>query len=209
MFTLKNTPPFLKLLRCSRAVTTSSKMIKSILNFYTLTRAHHSFIEYFILIPTKEVIECVPLSEVKTTGELVKLLQDGNEKLFSLIAGLEESKMEVSEVQGFRSVKDILAHITHWNRHGIEWLKSVYKGETPVMPVKGDNTDDIRKGMAEINVEVHERNRDRPVWDVLGEYRETFALVIEQVKKLEEIHLDRVFDYPWAREPVSGRTVVM
>jgi hypothetical protein len=149
------------------------------------------------------------MSNTKTTRELVELLNDGNHELMVLIKDLDDTQMDTPGVQNIRSIKDILAHLTYWNDHGIEWIKSVYKGKTPVMPVNGINLSDIRDELAEINAEVHQRNRERPVEEVLNEYMKTFELVIEHVEKLEKRHLDMVLDYPWAREPVTGQTVVM
>jgi hypothetical protein len=108
------------------------------------------------------------LIKTRTTEELVTLLQEGNKELFDLIEDLDPSQMIASGVQGFRSIKDILAHITYWNKQGIMWLESIYKGETPVMPVKGDTQEAFRGEMAEINVKVHESNRDRTVDEVLA-----------------------------------------
>ena len=135
------------------------------------------------------------MSEKKTTEELVTLLQDGNKELYNLIQDLDESQMKASGVQGFRSIKDILAHITHWNKQGIMWLKSIHKGETPDMPMTGDTQEAMREEMAEINTKVHESNRDRTVDEVLEEYKETFALVLDEVNRLEKRHLESVFDY--------------
>jgi hypothetical protein len=145
----------------------------------------------------------------RTKEELVTLLEEGNMELFDLIQDLDASQMKVSGVQSFRSIKDILAHITYWNKQGIMWLEFVSKGETPVMPVRGDTLEAFREEMAEINVKVHESNRDRTVDEVLVEYRETFRLVLDEVNRLKQRHLEFVFNIPWAREPVTGRTVVM
>jgi hypothetical protein len=149
------------------------------------------------------------LSEAKTSEELVWLLQEGDDELFELIGGLDESQLDEAGAQGFRSVKDILAHITHWNQHGIKWIESIYLGEKPVLPVGGDSQEAIREEMAVLNAKVHRVNRDRPVGEVVEEYREVFGLLLDQVGRLEEGHLESVFDYPWASGPVSGRTVVM
>ena len=96
----------------------------------------------------------------ETKEELIKLLQEGNDELFQLITGLDESELDMAGAQGFRSVKDILAHITHWNRHGINWIESVYRGEKPVMPMQGVTQEDIREAMAVLNAEVHRVNQD-------------------------------------------------
>ena len=147
--------------------------------------------------------------EEKTTEEFVEMLQEGNKELLDLIDGLEESQMEIPGVQGDRSIKQLLAHITNWNKHGIKWLASVYKGEKPVMPVKSDNMAEIRVEMAEQNADVDEKALNRPVKEVLEEYKEIIAVVIEHVKRLEKKHLDSAFDYPWSKDPVTGRIVVM
>ena len=106
------------------------------------------------------------MNEITTTEELVSLLNQGNMELFDLIQGLDASQMEAPGVQGFRSVKDILAHITFWNL-------------------------------------------DRPLDDVLEEYKEVFEWLLNKAKRLEREHLEREFDYHWAKAPVSGRTIVM
>jgi hypothetical protein len=144
-----------------------------------------------------------------TTDELVKILKEGNEELLDLIGSLDEHQMDKVSVHGFRSVKDILAHLTHWNKHGVKWIESVYCGEKPVMPVKGNSQEAIREEMALVNAEVHSINRGRSVSEVLEEYGKTFDQVLDKVSRLEEEHLESLFDYPWANEPVSGRRVVM
>ena len=149
------------------------------------------------------------LSIPETKEGIIRLLQEGNDELFELISGLDASKLDEAGAQGFRSVKDILAHISHWNRNGIEWIESVYLGEKPVMPVTGDTQEVFREEMAVINAEVHRVNRDRPVGEVVEEYMEVFEQVLDQIGRLEDEHLDFVFDFPWASGPVSGRTVVM
>lgn len=137
------------------------------------------------------------------------MLQEGYKELFDLIEDLEDSQMEIPGVQGERSIKQLLAHITNWNKHGIDWLESVYKGEKPVMPVKSDTMDEIRVEQAEQNAEVDRIARDRPVKDIVKEYKEAFAMVIECVKMLEKHHLDCVYNYPWSKDPITGRIVVM
>jgi hypothetical protein len=145
----------------------------------------------------------------QTTDELVKLIQEGNDELYCIIDTLDESQIEAARVQGFRSIKDILAHITHWNKQGIKWIDSVYQGEPPEMPVNGETQEAMRDEMALINEAVHRINQDRPLRKVLDEYRETIEIVLDQVRKLEMDHLESVFDFPWASETVTGRTIVM
>ena len=149
------------------------------------------------------------MSIPETKEGLIDLLKEGDTELFEMINGLDESELDMAGAQGFRSVKDILAHITHWNRHGIDWIESVYRGEKPVMPVEGDTQEVIREEMAVLNAEVHRVNHGRPIGEVVDEYREVFEELLEKVQKLEGSHLDLIFDYPWASGPVSGRTIVM
>jgi hypothetical protein len=148
------------------------------------------------------------MSENSTTEELVSLLQKGNEELFELIQDLKPSQMTSSGVQGFRSIKDILAHISYWNKQGIKWIDSIYQGNKPVMLVQGDNIETVREEMAEINTRVHECNLDKTLEDVLEEYKKIFEQVLDKVKRLEKEHLEHSFDFPWTKEPVTGHTIV-
>ena len=45
----------------------------------------------------------------ETKEGLIGLIRGGNDELFQLIKGLDESMLDVAGVQGFRSVKDILS----------------------------------------------------------------------------------------------------
>jgi len=141
--------------------------------------------------------------------ELTSLLIKGNNELFEMITPLKESQLEVSGVQGFRSIKDIIAHLTYWNKHGINWIESLNENKKPEMPMNGNNMEEIRKEQVKINENVHQENQHRPVKEILVEYKETFSLLLDSVNRLDEKHLSHVFFYPWSKEPVTGATIVM
>ena len=147
------------------------------------------------------------VNDEETVAQLVQMLQTQNEEFLSLIEEMTSEQMEIAGVQGEWSVKDILAHITYWNKQGIRWIESVRKNETPVMPVDGD-PDEIKVGMARINLDVFNTNRDHPLKKIIKEYNETFNLLLKHVKHLEDQQLESTFEYQWAEKPVTGRTVV-
>ena len=141
--------------------------------------------------------------------ELTSLLIKGNNELFEMITPLKESQLEVSGVQGFRSIKDIIAHLTYWNKYGIKWIEFLYANKKPEMPVNGNTIEEVRKEQAKINEIVHQRNQNRPAKEIVEEYKETFSLLIDSVNRLDEKHLSQVFFYPWTKKPVTGTAIVM
>ena len=139
---------------------------------------------------------------------MITQLHADRRQLEELLSTLTPEEMEVDGVQGSRSVKDIIAHITAWERYGIGWIQSLAQGQRPEMPVPETSMDAVRKKMAVLNAEIHKKNERRPLQEVLDESRRSFELLIGEIATLPEASLDAAFDYKWAEKPVTGRHVI-
>ena len=74
------------------------------------------------------------------------------------VAALSAAQMTQPGVMGAWTVKDILAHVAWWERHLLRTLRAGYD---ELVTVATDRT----------NAEVFAANRDRPLDDVLAEFR--------------------------------------
>ena len=117
-------------------------------------------------------------------------------------------EIEIEGVQDERCVKDIIAHITAWERHAIGLIQSLAQGKKPEMPVPETSKDVVRNNMAVMNAEIHSTNQNRPLQEILDESRESFDLLVKEIEALPKDSLDATFNYEWAEKPVTGRHVI-
>lgn len=144
----------------------------------------------------------------ETRDEMIAQLHADRSQLEEVLIGLNSEEMEIEGVQGERSVKDIIAHITAWERYGIGWIQALAQGQKPEMPVPETSMAVVRKNMAVMNAEIHKKNENRPLQDLLEESHHSFKVLVKEIETLPEESLDEIFNYEWAEEPVSGRHVI-
>lgn len=125
-----------------------------------------------------------------------------------MISQISEDDMTQSIVHGERTPKDILAHIAVWNWNGIEWIKSVANGETPLLPMEGHKLEERDTIFAHLNEEIHSRNQDKSLNEVIEDYRQSWAALMNLVETLTHENLDRTIHLDWAPNPFQGWTVV-
>ena len=107
----------------------------------------------------------------------------------ALLAQLDESHLIKPGVAEGWSVKDLLAHITYWERDTVEVLEAVKRGEVPT--VTGEDQTDARNADAVL------RSRAHPVAAVLADYSQTNDELIELVEELPEEELTDPDRFPW------------
>ncbi|MFW9944048.1 MAG: DinB family protein [Candidatus Sifarchaeia archaeon] len=144
----------------------------------------------------------------ETKEELISQLHTDRRQLEELLSTLTPEEVEIEGAQGDRSVKDIVAHITAWERYGIGWIQSLAKGQKPEMPVPETSMDAVRQNMAIMNAEIHKKNENQPLQDILEEFRHSYKMLVKEIEALPAERLDETFNYEWSEEPVSGRHLI-
>ena len=144
----------------------------------------------------------------ETKKEMIAQLQIDRKELEDTLNSLSADQMEIEGAQGTWSVKDIVAHITTWEHHGIDWIRSLAKGVKPMMPVPETSMDEVRTNMVVLNAEYHKKNQSTTLELVLDESRQAFEALVKEIEKLGEEDLETTFEYKWADEPVTGRRFV-
>ncbi|MFX0117247.1 MAG: ClbS/DfsB family four-helix bundle protein [Candidatus Hodarchaeota archaeon] len=145
------------------------------------------------------------MSQKMSKKDLIGQIRTVRTELEALFSKMSEKQMEMPGVQGNWSVKDIIAHITTWDRRGTKWIQSIAQGEEPQIPKAGYTWRD----QAQLNQETYQKNRNRPIQDILGDFHQSFPLLMEQIEMLAEEQLEKVFQADWTRNnPISARDIV-
>lgn len=122
-------------------------------------------------------------------SELVQWFQAEYEQWNALLDQISMARMDQPGVNGDWSMKDMIAHLTGWNRKLVANLLARQRGESEPPPPWPAHlqTDDA------INVWLYESNHERPLRDVLDESQQVFQQLLTVVEELpEDVHIDTV-----------------
>src|SRR5688572_17662301 len=140
--------------------------------------------------------------------ELSKSVSDVRESWETTIAELGPEGLERSGATGEWRVRDVLAHFNGWDRWQLVQLMCAFSGGTPTdreltggveFPPNDDMSEDAMNAM------FYAGNRDRPLDQVVADWREISGMRAEWIKGASQDQLDAVFGADWA----SGTNRVM
>ncbi len=109
----------------------------------------------------------------------ISKVQEAHEEWLSLLAEVDESRMTEPGLPGGWSVKDVIAHITWYEREMIGMLKAMALEGSDLWQLPND----------ERNVPIYEENKDRPLEKVLSEAEQVYAQLFEAIKSLSDDEL--------------------
>jgi hypothetical protein len=134
-------------------------------------------------------------------AELLANIQAGYDQLEALLASVSEEQMTISGVNGSWSVKDNLAHLTVWQSYQATRQEGVLNGVEPPDPTSEFETED------EENEFFYQQNKDRPLAEVLADFRASYQRVLAATQALSWEALNEPF--PWDNNgvPVGGYTI--
>ncbi len=123
-----------------------------------------------------------------TTTQLLEVMRTARSNWEALLAEAGEARLTEPSVEGNWSLKDIVAHITYYERWTADCVGAIRRGERlPPAEFKGLSVD-------ERNAIIYERNRARPLADVLRASQHSFQRSIDAVQGLRDEDLyDREF----------------
>jgi len=124
-----------------------------------------------------------------TKRTLLEFIRNEHRLLELTLARLTHTQMLVPGVEGEWSVKDILAHISTWERRMISWTGSLLHGEVPAIPLPWD--------VDRMNTETYAQFRDKPLADVLEEFRQSYWDSLALVESLVEERLQTNYVDTW------------
>ena len=127
-------------------------------------------------------------------------------RLQKALAGLAQIEMTGIHIENNWTVKDIIAHITFWERNLLDWLRQAEQGQSPNLPAAGF-TDEIIDRMNEENYHKHAQ---RFIHDVLADAAEVHEALMDALLRLPEDPDDARYKVwhngkpPWAL--IAGNT---
>lgn len=121
-------------------------------------------------------------TEMVTTERVLAAIAAERDAWRALVAEVGEDRMEEPGPMGEWSFKDLASHLTGWRTHALDRLEAAARGDAPPPTAwpPALRTDD------EINAWLHDRDRARPLADVLAEAEATFDRVRSAVGGLSD-----------------------
>lgn len=123
-----------------------------------------------------------------TKALLLDRISRSREALESTIRGLDEGRLLAVGPEGW-SVRDHLAHLTAWRRK----VLAVINNEPPWQGLGVSEEEYNSADVDRLNAEIHERDRQQPLAQVLAEFRGVHRSLVEAVKELTEDDLNRPY----------------
>jgi hypothetical protein len=119
------------------------------------------------------------------TNELLASIRRERARLDGVVARVGEARMTEPSLEGGRSVKDVLAHISAWEKIGMALVRNNQPLQAPPPGETGPSTDLI-------NEKVYEGSKDRPLADVIAEAKRSYADLLALVEAMSEDALQAV-----------------
>lgn len=134
-------------------------------------------------------------------GEMLRLMQEEYERLEQLLAGLSEAQMTAPLLDEGWSIKDTLQHFLDWQKITLESVALQLRGIEPAefrpgYPALGP---DRQKIIQQLNTDMRNQSKNRPLADVLSDFRATQAQYVGQAKTLSEADLFDASRFPWRK----------
>lgn len=139
------------------------------------------------------------MSEQGTTPiskrEVKRLIQGERRELERVLDQLDEDQWVRPGLEGDRSAKDILAHITTWERRMLGWLDESDRGLVPERPAPGMTWDDLDR----LNELTYAEHKDKPLVLILEEAEASHAQVLLAVGRMTDADLFDGAHFVWRR----------
>ena len=131
--------------------------------------------------------------------QLLAWITASRAELDAVIAPFTAEQMVAPGAEGALSVKDLLAHVSWWERRTLRALAYAARGEAPPkLAAEGEG----EAGVDRVNAETFATNRDRSLDDVRAEYarygRDLLAALAgySQAELFDEEGLTRILEFP-------------
>jgi hypothetical protein len=138
------------------------------------------------------------LDETNRKTELLAELDQEWANIERVCAALNENEMLAPGVQEEWSVKDILVHISAWEKYLLDRLGYVMTGQHPQYPVM-TTWNDVHR----FNAQVYAENKDRPLASVVIEFRSLYRGVMTVLEALDDKMLDQPYSYDFPDDQLT------
>jgi hypothetical protein len=148
------------------------------------------------------------MDEPASKAQLLAWITTSRADLDATIAPLTDTQMTMPGAEGALSVKDLLAHVSWWERRTLRALDYAARGEAPPkLAAEGEG----EAGANRVNAETFAANRPRPLDDVRAEYARSGRDLVATLEGYAEADLfdedgfTRILEFP-ALDLIAGDT---
>jgi hypothetical protein len=130
------------------------------------------------------------MPEMIAKATLLDNIQNGYNQFEALLTPLSEEQMTIPAVNGTWTVKDNIDHLTAWQDYLLNQLQGILDGQQPPAFMPGLSEDEINEGF-------YQENKDRPLAEVIADFRLSYQRVLASVQSISEEALNVPF--PWSK----------
>jgi hypothetical protein len=129
----------------------------------------------------------------KDLEDLIRVIQNERSHFESLIAELSESDLLEPGVEGDWSIKDLMVHISAWEKLAYDRIHATITGDPLTYPViQSDEFVDS------FNRDAYIANKDLPLNEVTADFRKSYDGFLNQIKNLNNEILFKKLPFDWA-----------
>src|SRR5690349_5907186 len=124
------------------------------------------------------------MQEPFSKARLLESMQRGFAEFEAFLAPLSEQQMTTPGVNDAWSIKDNLAHLVAWQQHALRLLQGVSNNVSPANQYQGMTEE-------QINEQIYQQNKDRPLSEVMAEFRSSYQQVLESTQNLTQEEMEK------------------
>ena len=138
------------------------------------------------------------MTELRSKAALLELIERERGLWDAMVAEIGESRMLQPGATGDWNVKDVVAHLNGWRILTLARLAAARDHSDPAARPWPSALDADDEGDVDtINDWIYRANCDRPLGEVLGEYRHSFQRMYDATSALSEHALNDIDRYSW------------
>lgn len=131
--------------------------------------------------------------------EIIEQILTERRRLENNLAMLTPEQLVEPGVVGKWSIKDILAHLTAWERMFLGWYDAGKRGEIPETPAPGYTWGNYHI----LNEKIYLENKDRPLKEVQDEFETHYKYTLDRVRGIPEEEWFKTNLYAWMEDRVT------
>ena len=121
-------------------------------------------------------------------------------EFISVLKQVSDSDYEVNGIIDDWSVKDLLGHLTAWEKQMVDWVEMARRGEKPDMPAPG-NWDEYIQTFNQAN---YLAKREFPLAVILQEFDQVYASLLQALGGMPEDDAHPYWRVWWGGKPSWG-----
>ncbi len=135
------------------------------------------------------------MNDTLSKTQLLEILKSRRAEWDTLLTCVSEARMDIPGAAGHWSVKDIVSHITAYERWLVEWLTAASQYSFPA-PSPLDDAD-----VEQRNARVYEMTHVIPLQQVMEDAQKNFKALLNRIETLSDEYFDNPQSAEWFMKP--------